>query len=84
MDLAKKHYENLLEALTDNVIDTAITDSSSNPTLGLPQSLLTYPAPSNQSDTYRIKDLDIYHNDKGDIADWSNNNNKSSLAISIN
>jgi hypothetical protein len=46
LDLAEKHYENLPEALTDNVIDTAITDSSSNPTLGLPQSLLTYTAPS--------------------------------------
>jgi hypothetical protein len=69
LDLAEKHYENLLEALTDNVIYTAIAYSSSNPTLGLPQSLLTYPSPSNQSDTYRINDLDIYHNDKGDIAD---------------
>ena len=46
----------------------AIVDSSSNSTLGLPQSLLTYPIPSNQSDTHRIKDLDIYHNNKGDIA----------------
>jgi hypothetical protein len=46
LDLAEKHYENILEALTDNVKDTAITDSSSNPALGLPQSLLTYPAPS--------------------------------------
>ncbi|MCC2649472.1 MAG: hypothetical protein K0S67_540 [Nitrososphaeraceae archaeon] len=38
LDLAEKHYENLLEALTDNVKDTAITDSYSNPTLGLPRS----------------------------------------------
>jgi hypothetical protein len=34
LDLAEKNYENLLEALTNNSLDTAA--SSSNPTLSLP------------------------------------------------
>jgi hypothetical protein len=33
LDLAEKHYENLVEALTNNAIATA----SSNPKLALPQ-----------------------------------------------
>ena len=45
LDLAEKNYEDLV--LTNNAIDTVITESSSNPTLALPQSLLTYPNPSN-------------------------------------
>ena len=47
LDLAEKNYEDLVEVLTNNAIDTVITESSSNPTLALPQSLLTYPNPSN-------------------------------------
>jgi hypothetical protein len=47
--LAEKNYEDLVEVLTNNDRDTVITESSSNPTLALlPQSLLTYPDPSNQ------------------------------------
>jgi hypothetical protein len=38
LDLAEKHYENLVEAMTNNVIDSAAAAScSSNPTLSLPQ-----------------------------------------------
>jgi phage shock protein A len=48
LDLAKKHYENLVEALTNNAIATA----SSNPTLSLPQSSSTLPNPFNQNDIY--------------------------------
>ena len=47
LDLAEKNYEDLVEVLTNNAIDTVITESSSNPTLALPQSLLTYSNPSN-------------------------------------
>ena len=41
LDLAEKHYENLVKALTNNAIDDAATAASSysfNPTLSLPQS----------------------------------------------
>jgi hypothetical protein len=48
--LTEKHYENLLEALTRNVINRAAASSSSNPALSLPQSQSTFPRSSNQSD----------------------------------
>ena len=65
LDLAEKNYENLIEALTNN----AMTPSSSDPTLSLPQSSSTFPTPSNQSDTYRIEYSERYHNNsRGDIA----------------
>jgi predicted DNA-binding protein YlxM (UPF0122 family) len=65
-DFAEKNYENLVEALTNNNIETA----SSNSTLSLPQSSSTFPKMSNQSDTYRIEESEIYDNDgKGDIDD---------------
>ena len=32
-DLAEKHYENLIEALTNNALNNAIIDSSSDPVL---------------------------------------------------
>jgi predicted component of viral defense system (DUF524 family) len=66
LDLAKKHYENLVEALTNNAIDTA---SLTNPTLSLPSSSPTLPRPLNQSDTDRIGESEIYHDIKGDIVD---------------
>jgi hypothetical protein len=66
LDLAEKNYQNLVETLTNN----AIIDSSSNPTLSLPQSSSpTFPNPSEQSDTHRIEESDIYHNSRGDIAE---------------
>ena len=46
LDLAEKHYQNLVEALTNDSIDTA--SASSNPTLSLPQSSSIFPG-------YRIK-----------------------------
>ena len=69
MDLAKKNYENLVEALTNNSIDTVAC--SSNSTLPL-HSSAAFSRPSNQSDPDRIKEPEIYHNSKGDIADWFN------------
>jgi hypothetical protein len=68
--LTEKHYENLVEALTNDSISNGTT-SSSNPTLSLPQSSSssTFPNLSTQSDTYGIKESETYHNIKGDIAD---------------
>jgi hypothetical protein len=64
LDLAKKNYENLVEALTNNAIATA----SSNPTLS---SSLSSPFVDsyNQSDTYRIEHTESFPNNKDDIAD---------------
>ena len=68
--MAEKHYENLVEALTDNTIDTAAAPSSSTSTLQLPShSSLTFPIPFDQSDTYRIEGPESFHNNKGDIDD---------------
>ena len=67
LDLAEKNFENLVEVLTNNAIDTA-ADASSNPGSSLPQSSSTLPNLSNQSDTYRIEKSENYHNSKGDIA----------------
>ena len=69
--IAEKHYENLVEALTNKFIGTTTTASpSSNPTLSLPQSSSTFPNLSDQSNTYRIEEPEIYYdNSKGDIAD---------------
>jgi hypothetical protein len=57
-DLVEKHYENFVEALTNNVInDSAASPSSSNTTLSLPQSSSsTFPNLSAQSDTCRIEE----------------------------
>jgi DNA-binding NtrC family response regulator len=64
IDLAEKNYENLVEALTNNAIDSA-TAASSNPTLSLPSSSSIIPSRSNQSHTYRIEEPENYHNSKG-------------------
>jgi hypothetical protein len=47
LNLAEKQYENLVEALTNNVMNTA-ANSSYNPKLSLPQSSFTFPNLSNQ------------------------------------
>jgi len=68
MDFAEKHYENLVEALANNVISAT---ASSNPKLSLAQSSFTFSNPYNQSDTYRIEEPEIYDADddnKGDMA----------------
>jgi hypothetical protein len=69
LGLAEKHYENLVEAFTKNAIDIAASASSSiNSTLSLPQSSSSaFPSLSNQSDTHRIEDPNVYNN-KDDIA----------------
>ena len=66
LHLAEKHYENLVEALTNNAIATAT--SSSSPTLSLPQSS-TFSCLSNRSDMDRIEEAEFYDSSKGDIAE---------------
>jgi F0F1-type ATP synthase gamma subunit len=66
LDLAEKNYENLVEALTNNAVSSAA--SSSDAKLSLPSSSI-FLGSYNQSDAYRIEDLEIYHNSKDDIAD---------------
>jgi hypothetical protein len=69
VDLAEKHYENLVEALTNDFVSSAAT-SSSDPTLSLrSSSSSTFLSPSNQSDIYRIEEAESFHNSKGDIAE---------------
>ncbi len=67
LDLAEKHYENLVEALTNN----AVANTSPNPTLSSSSS--TFPSSFDQSDIYRREESETYHNDnddnKLDIAD---------------
>jgi hypothetical protein len=65
LDLVDKKCENLVEALTNNSIETAA--SSSNSPFLLPQSSSTFPNLSTQSGTYRIEEeSEIYDNSKGD------------------
>jgi hypothetical protein len=63
LDLAQKHFGNLVEVLTINAID----NTSPNPTLSSSSS--TFPKLSTQSDTYRIEDPENFRNSRGDIAD---------------
>jgi hypothetical protein len=65
LDLSEKNYENVVEALTDD----SIANASSNSKLSLPSSS-SFPNLSDQSDTYRIEETETFHhNSKGDIAD---------------
>jgi hypothetical protein len=65
LNLGEKNYENILEVLTKNAIDTA----SSNSTLSSLQSSSAFPNLSNQSDKYSSEESEGFHNNKGDIAD---------------
>jgi hypothetical protein len=65
--LTEKNYENLVEALTTNGIDTV--SASSNTILSLPQSSFTFQNVSNQNDTYRIEESESFDNSKGDIVE---------------
>src|SRR5215212_5385734 len=60
LDLAEKNYENIVEVLANNAIDTA---SSFNPTSSLQQSSSpTFPNLTNQCDTSKIDESEIYDN----------------------
>jgi hypothetical protein len=72
LNLGEKNYENLVEALTKNVIDIAASASSSlNSTLSLPQSSSSsaFPNSFDQIDIFRKQDSESFHNNKGYIAD---------------
>jgi hypothetical protein len=75
LDLAEKNYENLVEVLTNNVMNTA-ANSSYNPTLSLPQTSSTFPNLSNQSDIYRTEESKIYDvgDDNDDDSKWDIDN----------
>jgi hypothetical protein len=68
LNLGEKNYENLIEVLTNNVMNTA-ANSSYNHTLSLPQSSSAFPSLSNQNDTYTKEEPENFHTNKGDIAD---------------
>jgi CCR4-NOT transcriptional regulation complex NOT5 subunit len=69
LDLAEKNYENLVEALTNDVINNAMT-SSSNPASPLSSSFSSASSNLfNQSDIYRIEKSESFHHSKGDIDD---------------
>jgi DNA-binding protein YbaB/transposase len=70
LDLAERNYENLVEALTNNVINTAAgaASSSSNPPPSLPSSS-AFLGPYNKSDTYKTDKEEMFHHSKGDIAE---------------
>jgi hypothetical protein len=69
LDLAERNYENLVQALTNNAINTTAATSSFNSTLPLTKSSSsTFPNLSH-NDTYRIEESEIYPNNKGDIVD---------------
>jgi hypothetical protein len=53
LNLTEKHYENLVEVLTCNVIDTAA--DYSDPKLSLPSSPMFNSDPYNQNDIYKKK-----------------------------
>jgi hypothetical protein len=66
LDLAEKNYKNLVEAQTNNIIDTAA--NSFNLTLSLPSSSSSiFSSPYNQSDNDRIEEPESFNNNKGDI-----------------
>ena len=67
LGLAQKNYENLVEVLTNNAIDT-VADSSSNSILSLPSSA-SFLGSYNQNNIFRIEKTETFHNSKGDIAD---------------
>ncbi len=66
--LTEKHYENLVEILTNNAVDT-VANSSYNPTSSLPRSSSTFPNISDQNNTYRKEEPESFDNSKHDIAD---------------
>jgi len=63
LDESKMLYDSLLHHFTSSIMDNAAGASSSDPKLSS-----AFPNLSNQSDTHRKKESEIYHNDKVDIA----------------
>jgi transposase len=70
LNLGEKNYENLVEELTNNAINTVADYSLSNPTLSLPQSSSpTFPDLFTQSYIFRIEESYTHHNSTGDITE---------------
>jgi hypothetical protein len=67
LDESKRLYDRLLKHFTNSIMDNATL--SSNPKLSLPQSPCTFPTPSNESDTHRKEESEIYDNGKDEITD---------------
>jgi hypothetical protein len=68
----REELRNLLEALTNNAIDTAAASSSSpsNSTLSLTLRSSAFPDLSDQNNIYiKEEESEIFRNSKGDIAD---------------
>jgi hypothetical protein len=65
--LGEKHYENIVDAFTNNVINTGA--ASHNPKPASPLSSSTFLNPSSPSDNFRIQESEYFHSNKGDIAD---------------
>ena len=68
LNLAEKNYENLVEELTINAINT-VAYSSSNSILSLPQSSSRFSNLANENNIYRIEEAETYHNSEDDISD---------------
>jgi hypothetical protein len=61
LEAADKLYDILLKHFTNSIMENAVGSSPSNSKLSLPSSS-SFPNLSDQSDTYRIEDLEIYNN----------------------
>jgi hypothetical protein len=72
LDLAEKNYNNIVEALTKDAIDTALSPPNSASS-SLLQSSSTFPNLSNQRDMDRMDNSESFLQNKSDIADWLNN-----------
>ena len=67
-DLANKHHENVVEALTNHPISGATTCSI--PTISLPSSSSsTFSVPSDQSNIYGLEKSESFQNNKDDSDD---------------
>jgi hypothetical protein len=71
--LSEKNYENLIVALTNNAINTAAASSSSysssTSTLSLASGSSAILNLSDQNNTYRKEESEIFRDSEGDIAE---------------
>ena len=68
--LSEKSYKNLIVVLTNNAIDIdAASYSSSNSTLSLNSGSAAFLKLSDQNNTYRKEESEIFRDSKGDIAE---------------
>ena len=67
LDLAEKHYENIVESLTNNAINTAATSLLLQSRIIVAAFIIHIPK-LRSNDTYRIEESESFHNIEGDIA----------------